>query len=72
MILESTSKETEVIEKNVAKNKEELEKKEQLSLFGMIDEKESSIVKSLAELNLLNMTPLEALNVLHKLQQQLE
>ena len=72
LILESTSKETEVIEKNVAKNKEELEKKEQLSLFGMIDEKESSIVKSLAELNLLNMTPLEALNVLHKLQQQLE
>ncbi len=44
----------------------------QLSLFGMVDENESSILKALNELNLLTMSPLEALNVLHELQQQLK
>src|SRR5699024_7198075 len=44
----------------------------QLSLFGMADENESSILKALNELNLLTMSPLEALNVLHELQQQLK
>ncbi|MEG0442981.1 MAG: DNA mismatch repair protein MutS [Carnobacterium sp.] len=43
----------------------------QLSLFGALDETESTVIKTLTELNLLTMTPLEALNALHQLQQQL-
>jgi DNA mismatch repair protein MutS len=72
LILESTAQETKTTEKNLSKNNEDLEKEEQLSLFGMVDQKEISIIKSLTDLNLLTMTPLEALNVLHKLQQQLD
>lgn len=72
LILESTSQDTIELKSKKLKANKEIEKEEQLSLFGMVDAKESSIVKSLAELNLLTMTPLEALNVLHSLQQQLD
>ncbi|MEG0678341.1 MAG: DNA mismatch repair protein MutS, partial [Carnobacterium sp.] len=72
LLLESTAQKTKDVEERTVKNNIEADKEEQLSLFGMINEKETSIVKTLTELNLLTMTPLEALNVLHSLQQQLD
>ena len=72
LLLESTEQETKALEKRTRAKHTEADKEEQLSLFGMINEKESSIVKMVAELNLLTMTPLEALNALHALQQKLD
>lgn len=72
LLLESTAQKTKDVEERTVKNNIEADKEEQLSLFGMINEKETSIVKTLTELNLLTMTPLEALNVLYSLQQQLD
>ncbi|WP_034550829.1 DNA mismatch repair protein MutS [Carnobacterium funditum] len=72
LLLESTGQETKNTDKTKSRKNKEIEKEEQLSLFGIVDEKEVSIVKTLTELNLLTMTPLEALNVLHNLQQQLD
>lgn len=72
LLLESTAQKTKDVEERTVKNNIETDKEEQLSLFGMINEKETSIVRTLTELNLLTMTPLEALNVLYSLQQQLD
>ncbi|SEK26235.1 DNA mismatch repair protein MutS [Carnobacterium iners] len=70
-VLEATVQETKETKKIVPQKNKTAEKEEQLSLFGLANEKEICIVKALAEINLLAMTPLEALNVLHDLQQQL-
>lgn len=47
------------------------EETQQLSLFAETTEEESKVVAALKSLNLLEMTPMDALNTLYKLQKQL-
>ncbi|MDA9460440.1 DNA mismatch repair protein MutS [Enterococcus mundtii 3F] len=47
------------------------EESQQLSLFGEVTEAETQIIAALKQLNLLEMTPMDALNKLYELQKQL-
>ncbi|MEA4828604.1 MAG: DNA mismatch repair protein MutS, partial [Enterococcus thailandicus] len=47
------------------------EETQQLSLFSELTDEEQGVVTSLKELNLLEMTPMDALNKLYDLQKQL-
>ena len=47
------------------------EETQQLSLFSELTDEEQGVVTSLKELNLLEMTPMDALNKLYELQKQL-
>lgn len=47
------------------------EESQQLSLFGEATEAETQIIAALKQLNLLEMTPMDALNKLYELQKQL-
>lgn len=46
--------------------------KEQMSLFSLEDPKEKEIIEALKQINLLTITPLEAINELNRLQQELQ
>ncbi|MCA9765267.1 MAG: DNA mismatch repair protein MutS [Carnobacterium sp.] len=70
-VLEATVQETKETKNIVSQKNKTVEKDEQLSLFGLANEKEVSIVKALAEINVLTITPLEALTILDELQRQL-
>ena len=43
----------------------------QLSLFGLLEDSEAEVVKAVRKMNLLTMTPLEALNCISEWQQKL-
>ena len=47
------------------------EETQQLSLFGELSENETEVIESLKQINLLEMTPMDALNTLYELQKQL-
>ncbi|HAQ9448045.1 TPA: DNA mismatch repair protein MutS, partial [Enterococcus faecium] len=47
------------------------EENQQLSLFSELSENETEVIESLKQINLLEMTPMDALNTLYELQKQL-
>ncbi|MGQ4818756.1 hypothetical protein ACQ1ZK_16730, partial [Enterococcus faecium] len=47
------------------------EETEQLSLFKEVSTEELSVIDTLKKMNLLEMTPLDALNMLHQLQKRI-
>lgn len=61
----------EPVQQPVPKESKAVEE-EQLSLFGLENPKEKEIVEALKKINLLTITPLEAINELNRLQQTLQ
>ncbi|MGM9903566.1 MAG: DNA mismatch repair protein MutS [Enterococcus sp.] len=71
---EAVTKKTEHVEVETIQGtieQKENEDTQQLSLFAELSESESRILESLKQLNLLEMTPMDALNKLYELQKQL-
>ncbi len=48
-----------------------MKKPKQLSLFKEVSTEELSVIDTLKKMNLLEMTPLDALNMLHQLQKRI-
>lgn len=65
------SEEVQISSKDSQKEKNEVVDDGQLSLFGLLEDSESEVVKAVREMNLLTMTPLEALNCINEWQQKL-
>jgi len=66
-----SAKETSISSKSSQKGKVEEKDEGQLSLFGLLEDSETEVVKAVRKMNLLTMTPLEALNCISEWQQKL-
>ena len=75
-IIESKSVNEEEIRTNTKKNKEQNNDDSQLSLFTpeivQVNNKDDKLIKEIKELDLIEMTPLDVMNVVYKWQKQLK